>query len=406
MSIIRNRGLAGDALNGTNNGLVRVEGPVVWMPGSFAGDDNIMSSPSYQATGSETSFEVIVGCEWDAEEVADLGQRLLTGGWILSKESGVLTARFRSSADSWFSMTAPAPTDEYARFKMTWDSTSEEFALAWESSAGVWSQLVSADVSGLTLDPAYSYSMYTGQNLFSARGVVGEIVVQVDGVVVASMLPSDIVDPAASSVGTFTVDRGSSGPVATIVPSGVEYINPDETVGANRIDIPNPGAGIGPIYADAGDDAVMWGLMRSGNGTGTFPRMWNLTGNAETMTLILFSGGGSFRGRFTDTNSLLLQNGYVGGVGPSEPVVLVLRLDRDAETWDLFVFDASGLVASSSVSAAGAVAQATIANQGAILKNVAGSVRAFGVKTGVGIAAEYDDTTLAALAAYLLNEGA
>jgi hypothetical protein len=266
MSIIPNSGTAGSALDATNNGLVRVEGPAAWAAETAAaGASNRLITSEGAGIGTATTLDMRLAItnhdvKWDifarpwqvATSDAEISFSQQGTGWLVCRTPG---------QDVLCGDLAAVPFGVPVIFRVTWDNATTTARGLWKlttaqtvdadivDNAG-WTQL---GISTSVNEGSAGYSLEGSMALFAAGGagwtlpgmslLAATWSEAIDGAPGVSVYSSDLgaVDPAAttfvcSSGQTWDVERASSGPVTTLVPAGtVVYINPDSTVPTNFI---------------------------------------------------------------------------------------------------------------------------------------------------------------------------
>jgi hypothetical protein len=414
MTLIRNRGTAGDVLNGTNTGLVKVEGPAVWLPGVASNDIRFVSTGAEVPAGDFTveiglnPSTIPFGAGTSSQEI--YGATNPAYGWALRIDSsGLLFLTYRNAADTlWLAPKATDPmltTDRWVRAVVDSTGLSIEFFAsenrnAWRAlgpAVAMDEPVVNPVASGVTV----TLTSNNNGNLFVVQPYLGARVT-VAGSPVFDLSPADIAatDPAATTIVTtvgpdVSITRTATGPVTTLVPAGkTVLINPETGGSAVRIDW--AAAGYQPL---AGNDLVHGYLFNRGNVPG-----------GQTN---VFAGGGfnPYFGSGNPPSSFVVSVlGITQGAGsglmqltadPFEPCVVFVVLNHDTNILTGYCYDKTGEVGNTGGRAF--TGEAAV-NGGFFMRSVPGSFGCGFYREGAGIAAEYDDTTLAALASYLLTE--
>jgi hypothetical protein len=200
-----------------------------------------------------------------------------------------------------------------------------------------------------------------------------------------------------------TVNRATTGPVTTLVPAGkTVLINPDPTDGDLALITPTNTAA---YTIAANEDAVVFGVLASGNPpqTNSTPFKIGASSQAQSMNLYFYNSG-LVQGRVADGVSGALGAGDFTVPDPFKPLAYFVVLDRSANQLSALAYDESGLVESRDSGPLPALGAVEPTSGWRFLQTTPASGSVSGFRKGVGIAAEYDDTALAALAAYLLNK--
>ncbi len=247
---IPNLGTAGSALNATNSGLQKVDGPGIWFPPINAQTGNVMPLSSLIAAEINNSSEITIEFEIlvDTTKLTGGSSRVLTGSWIIQFASATgsnFNFGVRNAAGNWVYTTgASPPGGPSGRFKCSILRLQQLlYVEKWVN--GEWVRFGSS-VPGVTWDGTFfqtTSSLTIGgqsNNLEFSCGILRYFKTHIDGVYINkySFDETHLNNPAATTVNTITVNRSAAGPVTTIVPAGkTVYINPDETNSSNYIDI-------------------------------------------------------------------------------------------------------------------------------------------------------------------------
>jgi hypothetical protein len=415
MTTIRNRGTAGDALNGTNTGLVKVEGPAVFTPVN-AGNGLGIDAGTYPSLAGEIYLRL-------RGSLFDLGQNNSEYLSDRSGSSGVFTLRLDVSGNDklnvlWWQNDGAAIQANMDVDVSQWGGN-EMVVEVWRSqpSPGLWNVKIEVSTPDGTLLVSANQTVSSDDTFKPSAGslrvgtggaVPAQTIIQSfvfrsgdeNGTILLEMKEEDIVDSADATVTitsgqTATVARSTTGPVTTLVPAGkTVLINPETGGSAVRIDW--AAAGYQPL---AGNDLVHGYLFNRGNVPG-----------GQTN---VFAGGGfnPYFGSGNPPSSFVVSVlGITQGAGsglmqltadPFEPCVVFVVLNHDTNILTGYCYDKTGEVGNTGGRAF--TGEAAV-NGGFFMRSVPGSFGCGFYREGAGIAAEYDDTTLAALASYLLTE--
>jgi hypothetical protein len=192
--------------------------------------------------------------------------------------------------------------------------------------------------------------------------------------------------------------------VTTLVPAGkTVLINPDPTESPGlRLDVEPSNEHF--ALAETDDFMLFW-VGQIGNATGGYPQHVAV-GGASTSNIAITHQASSETTRMAvtgDGDAVIGTGANYIDTPATQVLVHAMWLDRETDLVTHRTYDADGLHSSSSASA---TALTTTSGVFAVRTMYAtnGSMSAWSFRKGVGIAAEYDDTTLAALASYLLTE--
>jgi hypothetical protein len=429
MTLIRNRGTAGDVLNGTNTGLVKVEGPAIWYPGNHAATQSGLT-PVVAVGGIGIAVKVRP-TTWNATTVRGIANQYNTSNkraWRLGiNTAGSLQYHWSSDGVDTGNFSSPgiggsigALDGEAWWLGMTHDTATPliRFWVGGKGDVPVWIQL-GADYTP-TVQPGellqsvdvefgigVGYNGYSNlwdgsiEAVYQYSGVGGNTAPN-QGALVFALTPADIAATAPASpsitpsVGpVLDFDRSTSGPVTTLVPAGkTVLINPE--TGGSAVRINWAVEGYQPL---SGNDLVHGYLFNRGN--------------VPSVQTNVFAGGGfnPYFGSGSPPSSLFVSVlGITLGAGstslqlpvdPFEPCVVFVVLNHDTNLLKGYCYDKTGEVGNTG---GRAFTGEAAGNDGFFMRSVPGSFGCGFYREGVGIAAEYDDTALAALAAYLLNK--
>jgi hypothetical protein len=424
MTTIRNRGTAGDVLNGTNTGLVKVEGPAVWVPGTST---DLLRGPTAVAFNKPTRIffdysllDLFSGTLQPLVMSKSQANGLRQWDVLFVNSTTIQLRWFGSDANS-INKTVNFFLPNVKRIDVTTRRTLE-FELTYDGSGFITAATLSVDgetpfaaASGLPTTAAPNAT--TGSMDFFGRGntnspeMVGYRfeVDAFDGSTFVFDAATDISDPAATTITatsgqTVTVARSTSGPVTTLVPAGkTVLINPDPTESPGlRLDVEPSNEHF--ALAETDDFMLFW-VGQIGNATGGYPQHVAVGGSSTSNVAITHQASSeTTRMAVTGDGDAVIGTGadYID-TPATQVLVHAMWLDRETDLVTHRTYDADGLHSSSSASAA---ALTTTSGVYAVRAMYAtnGSMSAWSFRKGVGIAAEYDDTTLAALASYLLTE--
>lgn len=423
---IPNLGTAGSALDAINTGLKRVEGPAVWLPGVTGNNLKFLTS-----TGSPElpAGDFIVEAGLDLSVPATAGNQEVFGytssanggsGWMfrVNTSTGLVQITYRNVANTgWDSANSPSlvPLSSVQTwYRAVWNNTANtiEFFYSVTGQGGEWISLGSAVPTRLPnlLGNGSTVILTSNQdsNIFVVNPYLGARVTTIDGVEVFNLSPQDIAAaaPDATTITpttgpTVTVSRSASGPVTTIVPSGVTYINPDSTNASNAVTLPAI-----PGVVGAGEDLVAVWVGQLGNDPGSFQYMWEAyagTGGFGFQRRNTTSGGSAFKSLLHDGTTSYGGSQIVNTDGLLRKLAAIYSLDRVADIATLWVIYEDGSIYSSAtenVATAGAIDFPDVT--GYLLRAIPGTVSAWGIGSGVGIALTASEAQ--EIGAYLLND--
>jgi hypothetical protein len=436
MTVIRNRGTSGDGLNGTNAGLVKVEGPAIWMPGpDHAFNYLIQTSGVAPALTTEAEIIVRVFNDWSVGEATNERIVAAPGPWDFYKNNAnpgqlifaVDDATGQVSHFSSVSLPDVIADGDWAWIRVTWmaddgGGVNSEcrfwFAPDQASIPTSWTPVgIVRNARAMTALDAPSNPLsignYTGATERQFKGGMSRVIVReaIDGTAVVDFDAStDIVLPEATSMALsvgplMTVTRAASGPVTTLVPAGkTVLINPDDTDAANQlVTAESP-----DFVVAAGEDFMCAWVGQSPDGGGAKVSGRRVFSSKRDGSNALWieddrPSVDQMQSSYHDGTTRSASMEPLTGVTDHEALVIMQVFDVAASEQRGYVFNSSGLV-DNAIHTGQVKAEIASSGGAAVMPECPGSVSAVMFRKGVGIAAEYDDVTLAALAAYLLAE--
>ncbi|HEY9815483.1 MAG TPA: hypothetical protein V6D20_06750, partial [Candidatus Obscuribacterales bacterium] len=423
---IPNLGTAGATLSATNTGLVRIEGPAIWFPGSAG--NNASTSVNVNMTGvtafnvkvrvdllaSSGSSTAIIGDSYGGGTNTGWGIRYngtlnQFGLWFYDGVSAritnlVLGSEIASNGPLWLGYELSTSGGDtrvdgyYSYDNVNWTALGGQ---TWVGNAFlpnpgnnklIIGRPPDFDGSGQFKGQVYEATVRTGSSTLGQ----GNIFFALSGKDISTTEPS-ATSFTATSGHTLNISRSASGPVTTIVPSGVVYLNPADGVGSLSV-VAND------VFDLAADEDFVIGFVGTiGNQNASFPRFagWNSgtnaihiyknpTGNPNRMTLeYKISGVGQ----------------YVGPTEippPHEPVVFLGRLNRVTGLLytDVFTLSGNHYVGSTVTATAGAI-DSTFYNFNINIGTLGSAIGALWNK-GIGVAPS--DAEIAEIANFLLRD--
>lgn len=402
MTGIPNRGAAGSVLDAVNTGLVRVEGPAIWIPG--APYDNVQAYPGPSAVTGDLTITV----RWTFLNSTTLYQFLVNkvpevSGWGLQINAGVRISlgngttayAVASSVDLaaaglvlgqtyWIKafLDADNGAGGYAG-SFWWAPDQEDVPTSWTvlgapSVTGVGGPIVPSTAGGTIYLGNYDLASAASRQGGIRRVIVNDVF-DFDA---ATDLPNpDALAFQCKTGQTVTVNRHTSGPVTTIVPDGtVVYVNPDDAVLGNELALSND------ILEIAGDeDAVVAWCGQWGNPTAGYPLPIAMAGTIGIQQFFRSPSSQAVATRFVMENP-------GGSGGPTfnlpkddEMVSFVHWLDRATGLQHLVALGQTGIIFSGSHNSG--TSGGLLGTVGmAVLRSTPGSVSSFMFDRGVGIA--------------------
>ena len=411
---IPNRGDAGAVLDASVAGLVRVEGPAIWSSGAAGAitpatpaDGGTLITSDLRvafARGTGANYCTVLGGGSTTPEI-----RISTGGQVQGRLDDAPSPQSALGE-------VPVP-GVLTLFRATFDGVR---ITAWSKPVGgdIDADLrddngwvagnTSADrVSGLpTINLQMAVIRSSSGSELAVHSAYGRVETT-NGTQVLDLRATDIADTApdaaqilpASGMSPLNVTRASSGPVATIVPSGVEYINPDDGNQANSVLVPGDVA----LDIPAGEDGVIFWAGRISNLGNTFVFLveYGLTGDAR-IGMLLSSSLLEARLDIRTTDGASSTAATYIEVGQDDLVVLALVMDRSTDLARWRSYTQAGLLDSTDRSISDVVGSIDGSLGGRILSRIPGTVSSFLFDRGVGVAPS--DEEVAAMAAALIAQ--
>lgn len=416
-----NRGTGGPVLNAANQGLIRVEGPGMWLPGTNPQGLTIAVAARPLMTGVQT-MEVHLGGnvaqDSTATDMAIAGSRdgNHCSGWIRLNPNTRALWYLRGNGTTLYQAQWIYPAGLVNPwFRCFHDPAVPVAKMSYSVNKGAtWVAMA---------DQPYNVGVPTmGNNFFAVgtepngrffKGVIEYVRVDNNGTTVIELNSSDIgaAQPNATTITptvgpVFTVYRGTTGPTTILVPTGKTiYAVPDADLSKRLRTGDDPA-----LDLLTNEDGILFlGFQRNSPVDGARPINTKTSG---TTGMWISSGISSWSTTVFGSENLGSDSTGTGTQVPlnNVPSVVFSIANRATGRIVLRVYDATGerlpvtdsaLDNLSNVTPAGGLTVGCPAS--GVTAPMYGGFWAFGWRKGVGIASEYTDANLAALAAYLLE---